>query len=70
MIGHPFPTKADRKHFISVYGGCAAKMLGEYVRNWNPEQREYREYRIFKTQGFRPLYRITIRPHATLHPDS
>lgn len=50
-----------RKPYISVYEGGAAAMVGEYVRSWNENQRSYREYRIQRTQGFKPLYRINLK---------
>jgi hypothetical protein len=54
-------SRTERKPFISVYDGAAAQMVGQYVRSWNADQRQYREYRIRKTQGFEPLYRINIK---------
>lgn len=53
-------SRSDRKPFISVYEGAAAAMLGQFLRSWNREQREWRENNIFRTQGFRPIYRINV----------
>jgi hypothetical protein len=50
-----------RKPFISVYDGAAAAMVGRHVLNWNRDQREFREERIRRAHGWRPIYRINVR---------
>lgn len=54
------PTRARRMPFISVFEGAAAQMVGTVVFNYSREQRRYREQRIWRAHGFRPVARINI----------
>jgi hypothetical protein len=56
---HHWYASTKRRPFLSVYPDC--QMLGEYVGAYTPEQREYRENKIFRGVGLKPAYRINIR---------
>lgn len=59
-VGQPhWYQSTKRRPFISVYPDN--RMLREYVASWNPEQREWREAKIFRGVGVKPAYRINLR---------
>lgn len=63
IVGEPHWYGSNkRRPFVSVYDG-GSQMLGEYVAAYTPEQRVYRENKIARGVGHKPIYRINVRFH-------
>lgn len=56
-----YARTTKRKPHWSIYDGAAARMMGPAVSFWSEDQRKAGEKRIYRTQGFRPIYRVNLR---------
>lgn len=54
-------ASTKRRPFISVYDGAAAAMIGTYLCAYDEDQRRSREWKVNRSHGWRPLYRINVR---------